>query len=62
MDVIRVYERIRIDPAGLNGIHLVQEGGERIYVTFKEIPVLIQELKKVYKTIQSSSGNHGGGV
>jgi len=38
---------IRIDPADKEGIHLVQEGGERIYVRFTDIPLLIDDLKEV---------------
>ena len=38
---------IRIDPADEDGIHIVQVGGERIYVKFKRIPTLIDILQEV---------------
>lgn len=40
---------IRVDPAGDEGIHLVQEGGERVYVSKNKIDKLIDDLKKVVK-------------
>ena len=48
MNEIYKLDKIRIDPADKNGIHLVQEGGERIYVTIDHIPQLIENLKEVY--------------
>ena len=42
-----VNDDIRIDPAGLDGIHLVHEGGERIYVKKNKIDKLINDLDKV---------------
>jgi len=45
--VVLVNGDIRIDPAGTDGIHLVQEGGERIYVHKDRIDKLINDLKKV---------------
>jgi len=38
---------IRVDPAGHDGIHLVEEGGERIYVQKDRIDKLINDLEKV---------------
>ena len=39
---------IRIEPAGDDGIHIVQvEGGERVYVCKGKINKLIDDLKKV---------------
>ena len=64
--MLRVCERIRIDPAGKDAVHLVQEGGERIYVKIREIPRLIGDLFEVLETYENnkdcSSGSHGGGV
>ena len=45
--MIQFDGNIRIDPAGHNGIHLVQEGGERIYVSKNKIDNLINNLEKV---------------